>query len=400
MQIDILRGKEHIGGNIIKVTEGDTAILLDCGALLPEVGQTEKEDDFDVTRIGKVDAVFLSHHHGDHAGLLERLPSEASLYTAAETMAFMDQLDRYLGRPPRTAGRKVFRLRDREAVTVGCLSVTPVAVEHSAEGAVMFIVRGGGKAVLYTGDYKSAPDFHTGGIDLMITEGTMLTRGAQGYPDEAAVERALKETMLAAEGRVFVLQSSANLPRVRSVVNARNAAAFGPVMQDVFMKYALEQTGHKNLAARYAFVWTPFSEAGMRPYDRIARRYCAENAAESYKRIARFGKAVVFLRATMLDMMTRLIAGGMDISKDTLVYSMWSGYQKEPRTAALLELFKQHGARIQHIHTSGHADREHILELINNVNPSRIACVHSESSELISELAGGRPVERGDRITV
>ncbi|MEG0766882.1 MAG: hypothetical protein RR482_04125 [Clostridia bacterium] len=42
MQIDILRGREHIGGNIIKVTEGETRILLDCGAMLPEVGQQKK----------------------------------------------------------------------------------------------------------------------------------------------------------------------------------------------------------------------------------------------------------------------------------------------------------------------------------------------------------------------
>ena len=400
MQIDILRGKEHIGGNIIKVTEGDTSVLLDCGSLLPEVGQTAIKDDFDVARIGRVDAVFLSHHHGDHSGLLDKLPPEVSLYAAAETIVFMNQLDCYLGRPPRTAGRSVLCLSDNQPVKVGSLRVTPVAVEHSAEGAAMFIVQGGGKAVLYTGDFKSVPDVSIEGIDLMITEGTMLTRGAQEYPDEAAVERALKEVMLTTKGRVFVLQSSANLPRVRAVVNARNAVPDRPLMQDVFMKYALEETGHKELAVRYAFVWTPFSEAGMRPYDRIARRYCAANAAESYKRIASFDKAVVFLRSSMLDMLTRLIHNGMDISKDALVYSTWRGYEKEPQMAALLELFAQHGIKPQYIHTSGHADKAHILELIRKVAPAKISCIHSESAELIAELTDEIPVESGDRITV
>ena len=79
MQFEILRGKEQIGGNIIKVTEGETSILLDCGALLPEIGQPKREDNYDMDRIGHVDAVFLSRHHGDHGGLIDRMPGTVTL---------------------------------------------------------------------------------------------------------------------------------------------------------------------------------------------------------------------------------------------------------------------------------------------------------------------------------
>lgn len=400
MQIDILRGKEHIGGNIIMVTEGGTSILLDCGAMLPEVGHPKKEDGFDLARIGKVDAVFLSHHHGDHAGLLEKLPQAADLYTAPETVAFMDQLDRFLGRPLRTGERNVHILRDREPIELGSLQITPIAVEHSAEGAVMFIVQGGGKRLLYTGDFKTAENLHTEGIDLLITEGTMLTRDSQAYPNEAAVERVLARVMAETKGRVFVMQSSANLPRIRSVVNARNVVSFRPLMQDVFLKYALEETGHQDLAAPYAFVWVPFSEDVEKPYDRIVKRYCADQLATSYKKIAQFSRAVVFLRPTMLNTLKKLIDQGMDISKDALIFSMWRGYEKERQTAALTELFVRYGVKPQYIHTSGHADKKHILKLIRNVNPSKIACIHSEDTGRIAEIAGGIPVESGERITI
>lgn len=394
MKVEILRGKAHIGGNIIKVIEDATAILLDCGALLPEIGQPKREDDFDINRTGHVDAIFLSHHHGDHSGLIDKLPQEAELYASIETINYMNTLDRYLGRSLRTAGRKVHGLFDGEAATVGSLSVTAYFVEHSAEGAAMFLVEGSGKRLLYTGDYKFAEGFGISGVDLLITEGTLLTRDSQAFSDEAAVEGALRKVMEDTKGRVFILQSSANLPRIRSVLAAHNSVSSPkrPLMQDVFLKYSLEQTGHEEMAAPYAFVWNGFDNWGDRAYDRIVLQYRDGNAATSRKRIADFHNAVVFIRPTMLDMLQKLIDGGMDISNDALVFSMWRGYEKEPQTAALVDLFRAHGVQPFYIHTSGHADREHLKALIASVSPRRLVCVHSEDAVAITQVSGSTEV--------
>lgn|GEM_PF-2131867 len=394
MLVEILRGKDHIGGNIIRIALGETAVLLNCGALLPEIGGKAKEDDFDMARIGKVDAVFLTHHHGDHAGLLDRLPPSVKLYTSPETAVFMDAMDEFLGRPLRTAARETHILREGTAVSAGGMEVLPIRVEHSADGAMMFLVRGGGKALLYTGDFKVAADVPVDGIDLLICEGTMLTRDGQAYADEEAVERALREVMEKTSGRVFVLQSSANFPRVRSVMRA---AGDRPVLQDIFMKFLMERTGNGDLAAPYGFVWIPF-EFPDRAYDRIARQYLSELKAVSYKKIAQFPNAVVFLRPTMADMLKILAKKGTRIYRDALVFSMWRGYEKEPQTAALLEFFQSSGVTPRYIHTSGHADRGQIQKLIQNVRPKRIACVHSEDASLIAGLAGGIPVEDGVQV--
>ena len=416
MKIEVLRGKEHIGGTIIKVTEGETSILLDCGTMLPEIGQPKKEDNFDMESIGRINAVFLSHHHGDHCGLIDKLPDEVDLYASVETVNYMNTLDMYLGRPLRLSKRNVYAMFDSESIKIGKLSVTAFHVEHSAEGAVMFLVEGGGKRLLYTGDFKEVPLFFASNIDLLITEGTMLTRDFEEYPDEEAVELSLRRIMRNnPESRIFILQSSANLPRIRSVINARNAVSPDkqiydnlstqcdrprPVMQDVFLKYTLEQTGHKDLAAPYAFVWNGFDTKSNHAYDRIVKQYCDMAAATSYKRIADFYNAVVFIRPTMIDMLKKLIADGMDISDDILVFSMWRGYAEEPRVAELLKLFTDEGSahKPYYVHASGHASASTLESFISSISPKKLLCVHSEDAGAITQVCGNTEAETGSTI--
>ena len=398
MKIEILRGKEHIGGNIIKITCGETAILLDCGAMLPQIGEKKREDDFDVSSIGRADAVFLSHHHGDHSGLIEQLPKETALYASPETVGFMDHLDLFLGRSLRTGKRAVHGLFDGERVQLGSLFVTPFRAKHSAEGAMMFLVEGEGKRILYTGDFKES-DLFVGKLDLLITEGTMLTRDSGPYRDEDDVEAALRRLMRKTPGRIFVLTSSANIGRIRSVVGARNAVCPGgegvlyrPIRQDVFLKYTLENTGHSDLAAPYAFISHRFDAAADQAYDRIAKYYCDMGAAASCRRIAAFPQSVVFIRASMAAMLQGLMEGGMDVSEDVLVFSMWQGFREDPAVRRLVKLFLQGGAKIEYIHSGGHAERETLRAFIENCRPKAVACIHSENAKNIRSIAGDAQV--------
>lgn len=400
MKIEILRGSDHIGGTIIKVSNDDTAILLDCGAMLPRIGEKHALDDFDISAAGKLDAIFLSHHHGDHSGLIEKLPPTVDLYASHQTITFINELDMFLSRSFRLAHRNIHCLFDGEKVTVGSIDITAYNTEHSAEGALMFKVECGNKVVLYTGDFKRS-ELCLDHVDLLITEGTMLTRNDQRYSDEDAVEMELRKVLKETRGRVFILASSANLPRIRSITAARdavcgktscdsiNGASPRPIMQDVFLKYVLDRTGHKELAAPYAFIWNKFSKHPLKEYDRIAKHYCDIGAAASCRRIASLDRAIVFIRPAMADMLEKLIESGMNMSKDALVFSMWRGYEQDPDTARLLSLFKDHGIAPRYIHTSGHADRKAIGSLIENTNPKMIACVHSEDPRLINGLAHG-----------
>lgn len=383
LKLSIIRGKKHIGGNIIKVEQNGNAILLDCGAMLPEPN-APTADDFNIDSVGgNVKAVFLTHHHGDHSGLIGKLPPEVKLFATKPTLDFMQAVDNYLDKPFRIGERETITLEPGKTAELCGFAVTPIAAQHSAEGAAMLVVEAGGKRLVYTGDYKTAPDYDFGNIDLLITEGTMLTRSGQKYADEAAVEAELRSLMASTKGRVFVLCSSGNVQRICSVMAAKGNRL---VLQDVFLKYILETMGHEELAALYGFVLMGSCKGGDN-YKRIIADYKAKNQLSATNSISApiFKNAVVFVRASMAEMLKNLIDDGMDVSNDVLVYSQWKGYEAEDNTKALLNLFKKE--QIVYLHTSGHGDKEHIAELIGAVNPKAVACVHSENAKAIAGIA-------------
>ena len=69
LTVNILRGKNQIGENLIEISDKDTKILLECGIAL---NPTEKTASIEqkITEI-EYDAVIITHYHHDHSALLK-----------------------------------------------------------------------------------------------------------------------------------------------------------------------------------------------------------------------------------------------------------------------------------------------------------------------------------------
>ena len=100
MVIKTIRSAEQIGGNIISISTDKARIILDAGTELPPINGTAS-DDISVEGLteGKpgYDAVFISHHHADHCGLVKRILPEIPVYCGKETERILNVIADFTG---------------------------------------------------------------------------------------------------------------------------------------------------------------------------------------------------------------------------------------------------------------------------------------------------------------
>lgn len=154
-------------GNATLIEAGDgahtTRVLVDCGFSLRELTLRLARRGVDVRTI---DAVFVTHEHGDHVGCARALARRhgTTLWTSAGTWAALDDA----ASPPtlRTA-------RAGEPIAVGALELRPFAVPHDAREPLQLTVSDGGRRLgLLTdlGETDATIAEHLDGCDALLLE--------------------------------------------------------------------------------------------------------------------------------------------------------------------------------------------------------------------------------------
>ena len=374
MEIVIHRGENQIGGNIIEISTDKTRILLDVGRELDEeeVRLPDIDGLFDVPAF---DAVFISHYHGDHIGLAYYIDKRIPLYLGEASARIVQASDAY--KNTETIHPAGF-LAHGKPISIGDVTVTPFLCDHSAFDSYMLLCEADGETVLYTGDFRSngRKSFDRllhdlpQKIDKLICEGTTLSREGYVPVTEAELEEKAVALFKETSAPIFVLQSSANIDRI--VTMYRAAKRTGRIfLQELFMAELATAAGKSipNPAFDdvYAFITNP-------------KRY---DALTKYRRIGKDGIAksrfVMCVRSSMLRYMQSL-SEQMNFDGGLLIYSMWSGYRKQPEMEAFLCACEDMGLKVVELHTSGHADADTIKRLIAHVNPGEIIPVHTENA--------------------
>ena len=127
--------------------------------LLIDAGMSRKETARRLELIGEdpdgIDAVFITHEHGDHAAglktLMKDLPVQAYLTYGAMRAMNTDQYE--------LDGSKFVRVVPGMAVTIGDVEVLPFRVPHDAAEPVAFSITCGGIKITQLTDIGYMPDF-------------------------------------------------------------------------------------------------------------------------------------------------------------------------------------------------------------------------------------------------
>lgn len=79
VKITVHRGTNQIGGSITEIATEKTHIFIDFGAELSPEKKKSSDDKMvemmkEKVKNGSCDAILFTHYHGDHVGLLNRIP--------------------------------------------------------------------------------------------------------------------------------------------------------------------------------------------------------------------------------------------------------------------------------------------------------------------------------------
>ena len=380
MNIVVHRGTHQIGGSAIEISTASTRIMLDFGN---ELSLDEKYTPINLAIDGVTkgkpdcDGIVTSHYHMDHLGQLTSALSEIPIYMGelSKEIALIgaehQDRDLYL----RLLGANTFR--GGEAFSIGDIHIRPLVIDHSAADSYMFVIEAEGKRVLYTGDFRmhglrhhvldKLVNTYIGEVDILITEGTSLSRDADDCISEATVLDDISSYIQ--DGKyAFVMCSSTNIDRIMGIW--QNMPTDKVLICDAYQKRILDTV-----------VNNVYYESSL------YRRHDSPLVLDKgkYPKYYMDNGFVCLVRAT-----ENHISHIKEFPKDDvrIIYSMWTGYIEE--NLVLKNLLDTYPSYI--CHASGHVSKDDLIKFIELVNPDAIIPVHTDNPERLEKLVPHRNV--------
>ncbi len=390
MKVNIRKGTNQIGGCMTEISTNQARILIDFGRELSSISSPLEEPiAIEGLTDGKpiYDAVFITHSHEDHIGLVEYIQEEIPVYVEPYASTIYHLTGDFMGKE--RIRRTVTDFSYGEAITIQNLKITPYLVDHSSFHSTMFLVEGDGKRVLHTGDYRShgrtGKSFRKtleqiGEVDCLITEGTTFSReDVSAQKEESLQEEAI--SIFKQYEDILILQSSTNIDRLVSFYKAARKTKKN-FIEDL---WTAQITSHLPASIpspnrHYAQLSVWISPRYYRKPESFQEKYV--KPLEQYRSNLAFHQPVcMMVKQSMLKDIQFLYHKKHKFHHACLIYSMWDGYQEDEKMKEFLQEIENMGIPVLPLHTSGHADRKTMKLLNEIVKPKITIPIHTTKKE-------------------
>ena len=393
MKILIHRGANQIGGCITEIqSAAGTRILVDLGHNLP--GESEKEDKFDdpsnlSALLEGISGIVYTHNHGDHLGFYHQVPETIPQYIGQMSRdVVLNILDESLNKADRSNRKslieeiqyKASRLKafrtyiSGQEFAVGDIKITPYFVSHSAADSHLLLIECDGKRVVHTGDLREHGFLGKGlekilrkyltDVDVLITEGTMLSRGDEHIKSEREIQ-SMMEDLMTQYKNVFVLCSSTNFDRLAGLYKANAKFKGRPFVCDVYQNRQFKTLTSYSGKHSDLYVIDDAVEMSLRKVN-LHKKMIDKGFTMVVRDNPTFRKWIAYLMLLL------------DPSQTILVYYQYKGYLEEQ--AKLQEFVKMFGSNMVYVHTSGHATRKTLAKICTITNPTTaIIPIHKDA---------------------
>ena len=404
MKITVHRGTKEVGGSCIEVNSGRTTILLDFGlplsfefgenieTVLPEPLYTDI-----ITEKKKIDAVFLSHAHLDHFGLICKLPQTIPIYMGQATYELIKFIDEFTPNSIKTFDNR--EIVDKSPLQIGSFKIVPYQMDHSAFDSYAYHISSKSKSIFYTGDFRghghncslfdrlvSDPPK----VDVLLMEGTVIgERQEESFSTEADIQEQLIELCNETKGAIFVSVPSQNIDRVVSLSKAALHTGRKFVIDlysaELFDRLKAFSPDIPQLHMPHIRLWYPWiqrenlSKSGLKWVMRKHRQWKSKLSEISDE----FHNSIFMIRPPF----RKEIEKNVNLTGSVWIYSMWMGYLNRSEPLKRLEHWaKNHNIPFKFIHTSGHAYLSDLKKLASALSPDVLIPIHSFHADRFDEF--------------
>lgn len=386
-----LGGLGEIGKNMTALEYENDIIVLDVGSKFADENQPGVDHIIpDITYLEKnrhkIKAVVITHGHMDHIGgagfMLPKLP--APIYGTRFTIAMVEkQIEEFkLQIQPKFV---VMDADKHERVQVGNFNIELVRVGHSIPDSAAVVVRTPVGTVIDTGDWRFEPDPVVGlpmdvkrlreigdeGVQLLMGDSTNAARAGR-TPAEKLIAPTMDDLFSRANGRIIVSTFASSVNRVQLIIDSTHKSGRKLAFVGRSMLANVE------LAVKLGYIKVPPGmitrvQDGANTGDDKMVILCTGSQGEinaALSRMATGDHPHVKIKSTDTVILTSNPIGGNIVAVGDLVDML----MREGATVFQASTQAIDGSGL--LHTSGHAFRDDIAEMIEIVRPKFLMPIH------------------------
>ncbi|KAK1363249.1 Myb-like domain-containing protein [Heracleum sosnowskyi] len=380
-------GLGEIGMNCMLVGNFDRYILIDAGVMFPDdeelgIQKIIPDTTFIKKWSHKIEAVIITHGHEDHIGALPwvipALDPHTPIFASSFTMELIKRRLKEFGIfvPSRL---KTFRTKRR--FNAGPFEIEPIRVTHSIPDCSGLVLRCADGTILHTGDWKidetpldgkvfdreGLEELSKEGVTLMMSDSTNILSPGRTF-SETVVANSLLRHISAAKGRVITTQFASNIHRLGSIKAAADLTGRKLVFVGMSLRTYLDAAYKDGKAPIDPSTLVKIEDIdAYAPKDLLIVTTGSQAEPRAALNLASYGSS-----------------HSLKLSKeDVILYSAKVIPGNETRVMKMLNRVAEIGSTIvmgrdKQLHTSGHAYREELEEVIRIVKPQHFLPIHGE----------------------
>jgi len=384
-----LGGVGEFGMNMLLVTCGETAVLIDAGVMFPEPELFGVDLVIpDLTALepwrGRISALVLTHGHEDHIGGVVHVLDRVSgpVYGSRFTLALVRPK---LAERGLDADDRLVEVKPRQRIEIGPLTLEFLRVTHSLPDCLAVVIHTPAGVIIHTGDFKldqtpldgQTTDLHrlaelgASGVLALLSDSTNADR--RGYTgSERDVTDGFDEVFSSATGKIVVAAFSTSVYRLQIIVDLaeqfdRKVAFVGRGMQHI-----------SQIATELGYLRIP-NRLQIRDSD--IRDYPAQDVVCLCT--GSQGEPMAALPRIAIDDHRHVKLG----PEDTVVFSARVIPGNETAVGRVMNHVARRGATIvsdtdRRVHVSGHGSEEELKFVHSLVRPRYFVPIHGEYRQL------------------